>query len=367
LTRIVTFAILAILWSGLSANEDPREYFKFAKFSYDAGEYSKALDFIDQAIELESDYVNGLILRAEINLKLESYYAIIDDATRALQIADQSTATLGHIYAIRGAAFYFTSDIGRASLDLNRSISFNSEEAISHFFLGLINYGKKSFFQALEQFDQAIEIEPGNFEYYFWRAQTKIDNYNPIPNTPIFKSIMSDIDYAIKLNPDDYRAYKLRCDMLKLYEAKARGQYIDELSKSIELFPEQADFYAQRGMAKILEYVFIEALSDLDKAILYDDSNGSTFRNRGLCHHNLNNYSAAIEDYSNSIELFIVQFKNEQSKRSKKILAETLVMRGRSYQQIGNPDDACVDFYNAAKLGSKTALNIYRSHCSIYN
>jgi tetratricopeptide (TPR) repeat protein len=367
LNRIVTFALFAIIWSGLSANEDPREYFKFAKFSYDAGEYSKALDFIDQAIELESDYVNGLILRAEINLELESYYAIIDDATRVLRVSDQSTAILGHVYALRGAAYYFTSDIGRASLDLNRSISFNSEEAISHFYLGLINYGKGSYFPALEQFDQAIKIEPDNYKFYLWRAQTKIENYNPIPNTPIFQSIMSDIDYAIDLNPGDYRAYKLRCDMLKLHEAKAREQYIDELSKSIELFPEQAEFYAQRGMARILEYEFVEALADLDKAIVYDNSDGSTLRNRGLCYHNLNNYPAAIKDYSSSIELFIVQFQKDQSKQSKKVLAETLVMRGRSYQQIGNPDDACVDFYNAAKLGSKTALNIYRSHCSIYN
>ncbi len=365
--RIVTLALFSFLWLGLNANDSAREYFKFAKFSYDEGEYKKALVFINNAIEIDSEYTNGLILRAEIQLKLEDYTAVINDVSSVLQQTSHSNTILSHIYALRGAAYYFASDIERASLDLNRSISFGSEEAMPHFYLGLIDYENGSYFQALEQFDKAIQINPNNFEYYMWRAQTKIENYNPIPNTPIFHSIMSDIDQAIGHNPEDYRAYKLRCDMLKLSEDNARTQYIDELSRSIALFPEQADFYAQRGMAKMLEYEFVDALSDLNRAISHGGVNGTTLRNRGLCHHNLSNYRAAIEDYSNSIELLIVKFKEDQSKNTKKNLAETFVMRGRSYQQVGNSDDACSDFYNAAKLGSKTGLNNYRRSCSIFN
>jgi len=367
LRKIVTFALLCFLWVGLRANDSAREYFKFAKFSYDDGEYKKALDFINKAIDIDTEYANGLILRAEIQLKLEDYFAAINDISLVLQQPSQSNTLLGHIYSIRGAAYYFAGDIERASLDLNRSISFGAEEANPHFYLGLIDYKNGSYFQALEQFDQAIQINPNNFEFYMWRAQTKIDNYKPIPNTPVFQSIMSDIDQAIGHNPEDYRAYKLRCDMLKLSQDNARELYIDELSRSIELFPEQADFYAQRGMAKMLEYEFVDALSDLNKAISYEGANSTTLRNRGLCHHNLTNYRAAIQDYSNSIELLIVQFKKDQSRSTKKNLAETFVMRGRSYQQVGNSDDACADFYNAAKLGSKTGLNNYRRNCSIFN
>ena len=145
--------------------------------------------------------------------------------------------------------------------------------------------------------------------------------------------------------------------MLKLNETNARELYIEELTRTIELFPEEADFYAQRGMARILEYEFTDALADLDKAIAFNGANGLTLRNRALCHHNLSNYPAAIKDYSNSIDLLIVQFQSDQAKSSKKMLAETLVMRGRTFQQLGNHDEACTDFSNAAKLGSKTGLN----------
>jgi len=358
---------LSLLWTGLAANDSAREFFKFAKFSYDANEYDKALVFINKAIDIDPDYLNGLILRADINFKLQNYYAIISDVNQVLKLDEQTTSWHGHVYTLRGTSHYFINKPDKAASDFRQALSSNPENEMAHFYLGLMAYNKHSYFQALEHFDQAIMSNSQNYEYYFYRAKTKIDNYNPIPGTPTFDNIMADIDQAINLNPEDHRSYKLRCNMLKLNEKKARETYMDELSKSIELFPQQADLYAQRGMARILDYKFVDALSDLDKAIAFSGSNGLTLRNRALCHHNLSNYTAAVQDYTSSIELLINKFQQEESKSAKKMLAETFVMRGRTYQQLSNPDDACSDFYNAAKLGSKTGLNNYRRNCNVYN
>jgi tetratricopeptide (TPR) repeat protein len=349
------------------ATESAREYFKFAKFSFDSKDYQKALDFINRAIDLEPDYTNGLILRAEINQHLGNYQEVIPDANQIIGVENQAISVFANTYLIRGLAYFHLEKFDQASADFRSSVSHNPENAEAYFYLGLISHQKASFFPALENFDKAIEKDGSNFEYYYHRAKTKIENYHPIPNTPTYDNIIADINKSISLNPEDYRAYELRCDMLKLSAAEIRAPYIDELTKIIKLFPDQPEFYAQRGIANILDYNFKGALEDLNKAIAFNGKNELTLRNRGLCFHNLGGYRDAISDYSSSIDLMIARYQDSQDKSLRRMLAETIVMRGRTYEQMGNPDDACTDFYNSAKLGSKTGLNNYRRSCNVFN
>lgn len=365
--RIVTFALLFLVWTSSAATDSAREYFKFAKYSYDSREYSKALEFINSAIAIDQDYTSSLILRAQIYKEFSNYNAMISDASHVIELGNQSISISAQAYLLRGMAYFHLGKIDMALSDFDQSQSLIPEEDLVYFYKGLICREKHKLFFALEEFDKAIKYNAENYKYFYYRALTKKENYSPIPATPVFDDIMVDIDRSINLNPDDYQVYKLRCDMLKLNMAKDRQLYLDELTQTIERFPEQSDFYAQRGMARILDYKFSDALNDLDQAVAMGGSDELILRNRALCYHNLSNYSAALQDYSSSIDLMINKFQKDQEKNSKLMLAETLVLRGRTFQQIGNPDDACSDFYNAAKLGSKTGLNIYRRSCNVFN
>lgn len=368
MNRIIAIALLLmVLWTIPSNAESAREYFKFAKFSFDARDYLKALDYINKAIELEPDYTNGLMLRVEINRELKNYHAMISDANRIIKTDNQAISLLSQIHLLRGLAFYFTDNFEKASADFNISLSLNSGNADAYFYKGLIAYHQSSHFQALELFDLSIQKQGDNFEYFYYRAKLKIEYFQPLPDTPAFDHIMADINKSIDLNPEDHRAYKLKCDMLKRNMTAARDLYIEELTKTIELFPDQAEFYAQRGTAKILSNDFVAALADLDKAISFNSSNELILRNRALCHHNLRHYRQAVRDYTTSIDLMIARYQQGQDKNYKKVLAETLVMRGRTYEEMANADDACTDYFNAAKLGSKIGLNNYRRNCNVFN
>jgi tetratricopeptide (TPR) repeat protein len=356
-----------LVWTNTTATDSAREYFKFAKFSYDALDYSKALEYINKAIIMDPDYTSGLILRAEINKELSNYEAMIVDVNHVIELGNLSTSISAHAHLLRGIAYFHLGNLQMASSELEQSGTLNPESDLVYFYKGLICRENNKLFFALEEFDHAIKYNSENYQYYYFRALTKKENYRPIPNTPVFDNIMEDIDRSIYLNPDDYRGYELRCDMLKLNLTHAREMYLDELTLTIEKFPERGDFYAERGMARILDYNFSDALKDLNKAIAIGAGNELVLRNRALCYHNLSNYPAALKDYSSSIDMMINKFQKDQEKSSKMILAETLVMRGRTFQQIGNPDDACSDFYNAAKLGSKTGLNNYRRNCNVFN
>ena len=75
-----------------------------------------------------------------------------------------------------------------------------------------------------------------------------------------------------------------------------------------------------------------------------------------------------MNDYSKSIDILANKYKAKSDDPVlKKALAQSFNMRGLSNQFNGNPDLACDDYYNAAKLGSKAGLNNYRKTCHVYN
>ena len=222
-------------------------------------------------------------------------------------------------------------------------------------------------FEALENFDEAIKLDSDVSDYYYQRAVLKKIHFKPLPETKTYESVMSDIKVAIALNPGDYRPYKLKCDMRKLDEKFNKNTLIDELDQYIGLFPAEAVFYSERGLAKVLNNQYQSAISDFTKAIQIDGSNEANYRNRGLCFHNMRRYQLALNDYSKSIDILIKKYNETSDESIKKVLSQTFNMRGMTNTFNGNSDLACEDYYKAAKLGSKIALNNYQKNCNVYN
>jgi tetratricopeptide (TPR) repeat protein len=358
---------LCFLSTGTFA-ESAREYFKFAKFSYDSKEYSKALDFINRAIEVDPNYINGFLLRAEINFGLQEFNEVIKDITFAFNLDENASKTMAKFHLLRGDAHLKLNNLNKALSDIDFSIRLNSKIAKAFFLKGIVNTEKAIYFEAVENFDQAITLDPDVSDYYYKRAELKKLYYRPIAGTKTYESIMADIKITIALDPDDCRPYILKCTMLKLDANLEKGKFISELDGFIEHFPERAYFYAERGMANVLNFNYGSALGDFTKAIHLDEFNESNYRNRGLCFHNMRKYQLALNDYSKSINVLITKYQASKNDESlKKLLAQTFNMRGMTNQLNGNSDLACDDYYNAAKLGSKVGLNNYRRNCNVYN
>ena len=202
------------------------------------------------------------------------------------------------------------------------------------------------------------------FQEHIEREISRVDRYSHL-----LSLIMIDIDQAIALNPGDVRPYLLKCEMLKLVKSANKNEYIGQLDGFIQQFPEEPKFFAERGMAHVLNYNYGTAVSDFTKAIHLDEKNEANYRNRALCFHNMKKYQLALNDYTKSVDLLIKKYQESQDddEAIKKLLAQTINMRGMTNQLNGNPDLACDDYYNAAKLGSKSGLNNYRKNCNVYN
>ena len=366
MVRILTFAFsLLIFYSTVNA-ESAREYFKFAKFNYDSRQFEKALDYINSAIELEPDYTNGFLLRAEIYFNLGDFKHSIEDVTSAFTIGKISESTLAKYYLLRAKSHFGMKELVASLADVNKSLRYNDSNSEAFYLKSNINIEKNRLFEAIEAMNMAVSLDPSNIEYYLKRAEMKKDHYKPIAGSSTYEKIMADLDKVIALKPNEHRAYELRCEMLKLDSEFKREDLISELSRLIKVFPDKAFFYSERGLAYALAYDFEHAHLDFSQAIMLDETNESNYRNRGLCFHNIGKYNNAVGDYTKSIEILAGKIKLEEESWSKKVLAETLNMRGMTYEEM-NSSESCNDYYNAAKLGSKVGLNNYRKNCSVYN
>lgn len=348
--------------------ESAREYFKFAKFSYESEEYLKALEFINKAIDVDPKYTNGFLLRAEINYRLQEFNEVIDDITVAFNLDENASNTMPEFHLLRADAYVNINNFNKALTDINYSISLNPNNAKAFFLKGIINTEKTIYFEAVENFDSAIKLDTDNSEYYYKRAELKKLYYKPLAGTKTYESIMADLNTSISLDPDNYRPYKLKCDMFKLDTQKGKEELIQMLDGVIARFPENEIFYSERGMANVLNYNYGTALGDFTKAIHLNESNEANYRNRGLCFHNMMKYQLALNDYSKSIKVLIKKYQASNNDVSlKRLLAQTFNLRGMTNQLNGNTDLACDDYYNAAKLGSKVGMNNYRRNCNVYN
>ena len=64
--KLYILSFLLVLVYTATAQESPRELFKFAKFKFDKGEYEEALSYLSQTLDHDSTYSNAYLLRAEI-------------------------------------------------------------------------------------------------------------------------------------------------------------------------------------------------------------------------------------------------------------------------------------------------------------
>ncbi len=122
---------------------------------------------------------------------------------------------------------------------------------------------------------------------------------------------------------------------------------IEDFNRAVQLFPEHAPIYNNRGSLLFSVGLVREAVKDFDRAILLSPSYAAALNNRAAAHLNLGKPALAIADYSRAIELL------PQA-------AAPLVGRGRAYLAQNLPHAAIRDFSRAVNVDERFAAS-YRS------
>lgn len=177
---------------------------------------------------------------------------------------------------------------------------------------GLEKLGEKKYQEALQNFDQALAMNPRHERAYRMRGDL-------LRQLGEDQKAINDYSQAIKQNPDFSTTYINRG---KAYEAV--GDYrkaIADYTQAIELYPEDGFGYSHRGAVYTKLGENQKAIADLNKAIEFNPDRPEAYLYRGNFYRNLASskkassnreetaspYQKATADYQQAARLFSEQ------------------------------------------------------------
>jgi len=150
--------------------------------------------------------------------------------------------------------------------------------------------------RALQDYDQAIELNPGSAGAYVNRALA-------LARKGELESAMNDYAKAISLNPQQWQAYFNRAaelrDRGKLCEA------MDDLDKVMKLNPEFAGAYMNRGNIYLRQGELDAAIADYNAALLRDPKLADVYVTRANTFLRKKDYRHALSDFQTAVQMKI--------------------------------------------------------------
>lgn len=173
-------------------------------------------------------------------------------------------------------------------------------------------------------------------------AEVELDKGRQLLLDGQWQDAIDKFDAAIEEDPDLAEAYANR--------GSAYGnlgqfdQAFADLDKAIEMSPNEGGMYTNRGRVYALAGKPDQALADYDRAIELDGEDHLAHLNRGAIYADYRGeYEEALAAYERALELepeFAVAYFN----------------RGSAHLNLGDPDQALVDFDEAIRLGMEPEL-----------
>ncbi|BAZ08691.1 serine/threonine protein kinase [Calothrix sp. NIES-4071] len=231
-------------------------------------------------------------------------------------------------YNNRGLEKYNKKDYRGAIEDYSQAIKINPNYAIAYYNRGLARYYLGENQIAIQDYSQAIKLNPRYTNAYFNRGLAR---YNSGQN----QAAIEDYSQAIKFDPNYTDAYYNRG--LARYALGDNQAAVEDYSQAIKFEPNNSNAYTGRGLARYVLGDNQAAIEDYNRAIKLDPNNSKAYYNRGLARYTLGDNQTAIEDYNKAIQI-------------DPNYASAYFNRGLARSVLGNKQTAIQDYRKAADL-----------------
>ena len=131
-----------------------------------------------------------------------SNYNSISYYNRQINSRDITPKNKAEAYCHRGIVHFSNMEYANAMSDFKKSIEFNRQYALPHFWIGARYHLKKEYDTAIDKYSEAIELEK-NPQFYCYRGLAYYQNKDSSSATEDYKN-------AIELNPDDAASHYLK-------------------------------------------------------------------------------------------------------------------------------------------------------------
>lgn len=219
--------------------------------------------------------------------------------------------------------------------------------------------------QAIAEFDQVIENNPWLAEAYYRRAKCHKLLDDEDAALADYQNAARCYSEQIERNPTDSAAYLARslCHYEYMFDEehppgihRVFGRAMDDCSKAIELNPDGAIAYVERGKLRLRERIYDRALSDFTSAIDKDSNNAKEaylLRARLLMDSGVGLVAdwpkQAIEDFTSAI-------------RIEPASCGAYIERALAYCNLGKEQAAISDFASALRIDFESAIELSEHH-----
>ena len=227
---------------------------------------------------------------------------------------------------------------------------------------GVAKWRLKQTKEAVDDFNQSIQISPENASVYNNRGNALMDLGHP-------DEAVKDFDRAIALSPNYGAAYNNRGNahaLLSQYEPA-----FQDYRRAVELMPTSAVALNGRGKAHAALQRYHAAVRDYSRALALNTKYDAAYENRGEARLALEQYGGAAEDFTQFLaskpdqpDVLLLRARAYAADKkyntavedlSKAItlkpnLADAYIERGEVYTQVRRLPDAIADFTRAIEL-----------------
>ncbi|MCL2016522.1 MAG: tetratricopeptide repeat protein [Defluviitaleaceae bacterium] len=155
-------------------------------------------------------------------------------------------------------------------------------------------FNNRDYWQAIEDYSEAINIMPENPEYYINRGSA----YYMLKK---YHMCIKDETRAIELMPDNAEYFNSRSNTFSWINDFQSA--LNDITKAIELNPKESSFYVNRGVIYDGLGEYDKALEDTNKAIELNAHITNYYRNRARTYNRLRKYKDALADVSKAVEI----------------------------------------------------------------
>ncbi|MDR1285172.1 MAG: tetratricopeptide repeat protein [Campylobacteraceae bacterium] len=284
----------AARYFSIALKENPNNeeaYEKRALAYYREKEYDKAVEDYTQIIKLKPKDTFAYYAR-------EIFYEMLDKNSKAeedLAYADNLAADKLEAGFNRASAFARIGEEKVARTLGDELVKNYSKEARAYYYRGVIytDTGRRGYEQAMEDFTQAIALDPKYADAYNYRGfiHFKWREYD---------KAIEDYSKAINLDPD-YWSYRNRG-----FNYQEIGQYdkaLADYAQAIKLYPNYTDTYYDRVEIYEKTGEYEKAVQDYTHIIAHKPNDDKAYKNRAKNYEKTGDYANAMADYQKAVKL----------------------------------------------------------------
>ena len=169
-----------------------------------------------------------------------------------------------------------------------------SNLAIAHMMRGNAWRQKREYDRAIEDYNQALQLNPNYYEAHNNRGNAWSDKRD-------YDRAIEDYNHALRLNPDDHHAYNNRGVALSAKREYDRA--IEDYNDALRLNANYDEAYNNRGIAWRAKGDYHRAIEDYNRALRLNPHLHQAYYNRGNAWLAKREHDRAIEDYSQALRL----------------------------------------------------------------